>query len=463
MEALKQKKRDWPDYKILFGAVLRFSVPLMLTNLLQLLYNTADSVVVGRVAGSNSLAAVGSTNSIIVLLVTLFAGISVGANYLVAHYYGAEDRAAIHETVHCAALLSLILGVAAGAVGFLLSEPLLKLTNTPADIQHLASIYLKIYFLGVPALVVFNFGGAILRAVGDTRYPLLIMIISGTLNVGLNLLLVIVFRLDVAGVAIATSFSQFVAAAMVAWRLIRTPESYRLIPSKIRFYRNKAAEMMRVGISAGIQGIIFSISNVMVQSVINVFGAAAVAGNAAATSLESFVYMIQNAFYQAAITFTSQSVGARRYERIMRVFRVCVACSFTIGVVLCVLLWFNQNALLRIYIKPDDLAFDAVMLVGVTRVLMVSRYQWIGGLMETATGSIRGIGKAVAPTVVTLIGACALRIFWIYFAFARFGTLSSLYVVYPVSWAVTFLTQVVLLHIYRRKPPYCLSRDAAPQ
>jgi putative MATE family efflux protein len=457
---LKQLTATTSGYRTLSGTILRFSVPLMLTNLLQLLYNTADAVVVGRVAGSNALAAVGSTSSIIILLVTLFSGISVGANYLVARHYGADDNKAIFETVHCAAFLSLILGVAAGVVGYLLSMPVLRLTNTPADIQDLAATYLRIYFIGVPALVVFNFGAAILRAVGETRYPLLIMIVSGTLNVSLNLILVICFRLGVAGVAIATSFSQLVSAVMVTVRLIRTRECYRLIPKSIRFYGDKAAVMMRVGISAGIQGIVFSIANVMVQSVVNTFGAAAVAGNSAATSLEGFIYTIQNAFYQAAITYTSQSVGAKLYQNISKVFRVCIAYAFGFGIFFCALLWFNQTALLGIYIKPDDLAFDAVMLVGITRIRIISRFQWLGGLMETACGSIRGLGKALSPTLVTLIGACALRIFWIYFAYAHYGTLASLYVVYPVSWAATFLAQVLLLRIYQKQPPYCIPKGA---
>ena len=286
------------------------------------------------------------------------------------------------------------------------------------------------------------------------------MIVSGTLNVGLNLILVIYFHLGVAGVAIATSFSQLVSAVMVTVRLIRTRECYRLIPKSIRFYGDKAAVMMRVGISAGIQGIVFSIANVMVQSVVNTFGAAAVAGNSAATSLEGFIYTIQNAFYQAAITYTSQSVGAKLYQNISKVFRVCIAYAFGFGIAFCALLWFNQTALLGIYIKPDDLAFDAVMLVGITRIRIISRFQWLGGLMETACGSIRGLGKALSPTLVTLIGACALRIFWIYFAYAHYGTLASLYVVYPVSWAATFLAQVLLLRIYQKQPPYCIPKGA---
>ena len=457
---MKHSSEKFSSYKALGVTILRFSVPLMLTNLLQLLYNTADAVVVGRIAGSNALAAVGSTNSIIILLVTLFSGISVGANYLVARYYGADDHKAISETVHCAALLSLILGVVAGVVGYIFCTPILRLTNTPPEIQALAATYLRIYFVGVPALVVFNFGAAILRAVGDTRYPLLIMIISGTLNVVLNLVLVIYAHLDVAGVAIATSLSQLVSAVMVTYRLIRTRESYRLIPKAIRFYGDKAAAMMRVGISAGIQGIIFSVANVMVQSVVNTFGAAAVAGTVAATSLESFIYTIQNAFYQAAITYTSQSVGAKLYQNVTKVYRICLTYSFAFGVVFCALLWLNRTALLGIYIKPDDLAFDAVMLVGITRLKIISRFQWIGGLMETACGSIRGLGKALSPTLVTLIGACALRILWIYFAYAHYGTLASLYVVYPVSWAATFLVQALLLQIYKKQLP-CQSLKGA--
>ena len=452
---MKNKPSEYPE---LFRTIIRFSVPLMLANILQLVYNTADTVVVGRFSGSNSLAAVGSTTSIIFLLITLFSGIAIGANYLVAHHYGAEDASAVSETVHCAALLSVILGIAAGATGFFLSVPLLELTSTPSDVLALASIYLKIYFLGVPALVVYNFGSAILRAVGDTRYPLFIMIISGTLNVGLNLLLVIVFHLDVAGVAIATSVSELVSAVMVTLRLCRARDCYRLTLRKIRYYPDKAFGMLRIGIAAGLQGIVFSISNVLIQSVVNTFGAAAVAGNSAASSLEGFIYTAQNSFYQAAVTYTSQSVGAKRYDRITKIFRVCLSSSLMLGLALCALLYVFQDAFLRIYIKPGDFAFDAVMLVGVTRILMVSRFQWLGGMMEVACGSIRGMGKALSPTLVTLIGACGLRILWVYFAYAFFGTLSSLYVVYPVSWAVTFVAQLVLLQVYRKRPPFALER-----
>ena len=274
---VKQITLSQPDHLRLFRSIVRFSIPLMLTGLLQLAYNTADSVVVGRYAGSTSLAAVGATTSIVFLLVTLFNGVSIGANYLTARYYGAGDREAISQTVHCAAVLSVILGLLAGVVGFFFSTPLLELAGAPADVLPLSSLYLKIYFLGIPAMVVYNFGSAILRAVGDTLYPLVFMIVSGALNVGLNLLFVIVFQLDVAGVAIATAVSQLLSAVLVAIRLCTIDSICRLDLRKVRFYPDKALLMLKIGLSAGIQGIIFSIANVMIQSAVNSFGSAVIA------------------------------------------------------------------------------------------------------------------------------------------------------------------------------------------
>lgn len=281
----------------LLASILRFSIPLMLTGILQLAYNTADSVIVGRYAGSNSLAAVGSTTSIVFLLVTLFNGVAVGANFLAARDYGAGDEEALSKTVHCAALLSVILGVLAGVCGFFLSPPLLRLAGAPEEVLSLSTIYLRIYFLGVPAMVVYNFGSSLLRAVGDTVRPLLFMVISGALNVGLNLLFVVGFGMDVAGVAIATSLSQAVSAILVTVRLCTCRDLCRLDLRRIRLYPDKAAVMLKVGLSAGLQGIIFSAANVMIQSAVNSFGAAVIAGNTAATGLENFIHTAQNTFY----------------------------------------------------------------------------------------------------------------------------------------------------------------------
>lgn len=448
---VKQITLSQPDHLRLFRSIVRFSIPLMLTGLLQLAYNTADSVVVGRYAGSTSLAAVGATTSIVFLLVTLFNGVSIGANYLTARYYGAGDREAISQTVHCAAVLSVILGLLAGVVGFFFSTPLLELAGAPADVLPLSSLYLKIYFLGIPAMVVYNFGSAILRAVGDTLYPLVFMIVSGALNVGLNLLFVIIFQLDVAGVAIATAVSQLLSAVLVAIRLCTIDSICRLDLRKVRFYPDKALLMLKIGLSAGIQGIIFSIANVMIQSAVNSFGSAVIAGNSAASGLENFIHTAQNTFYQAAITFTSQSLGAKRPRQAVRVFWICMGLTVGLGLVLCVLLRLFQTQLLGIYIKPTDDAYEAVMAAGVVRVLAISQFQWVGGMMETACGSIRGLGKTINPTITTLIGACGLRIVWLYTIFKAVGTIESLYWSYPVSWVLTLAIHIVFLLIYKRQ------------
>ena len=408
----------------------------MLTGLLQLAYNTADSVVVGRYAGSTSLAAVGATTSIIFLLVTLFNGVSICTNYLTARYYGAGDQEAISQTVHCSAVLSVILGLMAGVVGILFSTPLLELAGAPMDVLPLSSLYLKIYFLGIPALVAYNFGSAILRAVGDTLYPLIFMIVSGAMNVGLNLLFVIVFHL---GVAIATSVSQLLSAVLVIIRLCTINSICRLDLRKIRLYPDKAALMLKIGLSAGIQGIIFSIANVMIQSAVNSFGSAVIAGNSAASGLENFIHTAQNTFYQATITFTSQSLGAKRPRQALQVFWICMGLTVGLG------------QLLGIYVKPADDAYEAVMAAGVTRVLAISQFQWIGGMMETACGSIRGLGKTINPTVTTLIGACGLRVIWLYTIFKAVGTIESLYWSYPVSWTLTLVIHIVFLLIYKRQ------------
>ena len=435
----------------LLRSITRFSIPLMLTGILQLVYNAADAVVVGRFAGSNSLAAVGSTTSLIFLLVTLFTGVATGANYLVANYYGAADEKNLSQTVHCAAALSLILGVLACIVGLCLSGPLLGMMKTDPDVLTLAELYLRIYFFGVPAAMVYNFGAAILRAVGDTTYPMIFMLLSGAANVVLNILLVVAFHLDVAGVAIATSISQLLSAVMVTIRLCTIQSVCRLDLKKVHLYPEKALRMMKVGFAAGLQGIVFSVSNVMVQTQINTFGSAVMAGNSGASSLEGFIHVAQNSFYQAAITFTSQSLGAKNTRQAERVFWINLFLTAALGLGLCGLLWCFKTQLLGIYVNPTDEAYHAVMAAGLIRVAAISRFQWVGGLMETACGTLRGLGKSLNPTVTTLVGACALRIIWIYTIFAHFGTVQSLYCSYPISWLLTFSAHMIFLAIYRRQ------------
>ena len=368
----------------LLPAILRFSIPLMLTGILQLAYNTADSIIVGRYAGHASLAAVGSTTSIIFLIITLFNGVSIGANYMAARDFGAQDDNGLFRTVHCAAFLSVILGLLACVCGLLLSTPLLRWADAPEDVLPLSVLYLRIYFLGVPALVVYNFGSALLRAVGDTFYPLLFMIVSGALNVALNLLLVVVIPLDVAGVAIATSVSQLLSAVLVTVRLCTFRGPCRLDLRKIRLYPDRTGQMLRLGFSAGLQGVIFSAANVMIQSAINSFGSVVMAGSSAASGIENFVHTALNTFYQSAITFTGQSMGASDPRRAVRVFQINLALTTGLGIVLCALAQIFQVPLLGLYVQSSDPAYDAVIAAGVVRVLALSRFQWVGGLMEGA-------------------------------------------------------------------------------
>ncbi|MCI8817899.1 MAG: MATE family efflux transporter [Oscillibacter sp.] len=434
----------------LTGEIFRFSFPLMLTGILQLAYNAADSVVVGRYAGSVSLAAVGSTTSLVFLLVTMFNGVAVGANYLAANRYGAADEEGVGRAVQCAGVLSVLMGVIAGLVGLALSRPMLRVMHTAEDVLPLAELYLRIYFLGTPALVVYNFGSAILRAVGDSTRPLFFMLISGSVNVALNLLLVVGFRMGVAGVAIATTASQCLSAGMVVCRLCTTQDCCRLNLRKLRLYRQEALLMLKVGFSTGLQGLVFSISNVMIQSQVNTFGSAVMAGNSAASSLEGFIHISQNAFAQAALTFTSQSMGAKKPRRAERVFWACMALSLGLGLVLCGLLLVFRAPLLRFYSKPGEAAQAAVLAAGVVRVMVIGRFQWVGGLMETACNSLRGLGKSMNPTVTTLVGACGLRVIWIYTIFAHTGTIRSLYWSYPVSWTLTLTAHLVFLYRIRR-------------
>ena len=433
----------------LLPAILRFSIPLMLTGILQLAYNTADSIIVGRYAGHASLAAVGSTTSIIFLIITLFNGVSIGANYMAARDFGIPASGTMaHSWVQ---MFPSEYEALACVCGLLLSTPLLRWADAPEDVLPLSVLYLRIYFLGVPALVVYNFGSALLRAVGDTFYPLLFMIVSGALNVALNLLLVVVIPLDVAGVAIATSVSQLLSAVLVTVRLCTFRGPFRLDLRKIRLYPDRTGQMLRLGFSAGLQGVLFSASNVMIQSAINSFGSVVMAGSSAASGIENFIHTALNTFYQSAITFTGQSIGASDPRRAVRVFRINLALTTGLGIVLCTLAQIFQAPLLGLYVQSTDPAYDAVIAAGVVRVLALSRFQWVGGLMETACGTLRGLGHSMNPTVTTLIGACLLRVVWRYTVFEAVGTVESMYWSYPVSWLLTFLIHLIYLERDRRR------------
>ena len=430
----------------LLGKIIRFSVPLMLSGMLQLLYNAADVVVVGRFAGAAALAAVGSTGALVNLLVNLFMGVSVGCNVLVARYYGAGDQKAVSETVHCSIGASLVIGIMAGVVGLVFSTPLLRLMGSPADVLPLASLYLKIYFCGMPFNIAYNFGAAVLRAVGDTKRPLYILTVSGLVNVVLNLILVIVFHMGVAGVAVATVASQIVSAVLVVQCLTLREDCCHLNTKAIRIYKDKLIDMIKVGLPAGIQGSLFSLSNVIVQSSVNSFGSVVVAGNAAAANIEGFVYIAMNSIYQAAITFVSQNLGARKPKRILRVMWICLAVVSVIGLVLGNLVYYCGHALLGIYASNEEGMREAIIDVGLVRMSYVGRCYFIAGLMEVACGGMRGLGRSWTSTIVSLVGACGVRVLWIFTVFRQLGTLNSLYVSYPISWGITFVTHMACFY-----------------
>ena len=434
----------------LLSKVIQFAIPLALSSMLQLLFNAADVIVVGKFAGSTALAAVGSTGALVNLLVNVFMGVSIGANVMVARARGAGDYKAVHETVHCAMLISVILGAIVAVLGFCVSGFALTLMGSPADVKPLATLYLKIYFLGMPANLVYNFGAAILRAIGDTKRPLYILTAAGVANVLLNLVLVIVFHMSVAGVAIATVFSQVVSAVLVVLCLLHADGAYKLYPSDLRIHKDKLIGMIRIGLPAGIQGSLFSISNVIIQSTVNSFGSIVVAGNAAAANLEGFVYVCMNSLYQSAITFTSQNLGAGKFDRIRHTFRLCTLMVMVVGAILGVGLYLGGPWLLKIYASGTPEEIEQIIHFGMTRLSYVSFTYMLCGMMDVSCGALRGLGKGMVPMAVSLLGACAFRILWVYTVFAMQPTLPCLYISYPVSWAITWVAHTVCYLAIRR-------------
>lgn len=419
--------------------MLQFAVPLMCSSILQLLFNAADIIVVGRWAGDNSLAAVGSTTSLINLLINLFIGLSVGANILAARLYGANEKEGLRQTVHTAMLLSVISGALLTVVGVCGARTILIWMQSPAEVLGLAAVYLRIYFLGMPATMLYNFGAALLRAVGDTRRPLYYLLSAGVVNVVLNLFFVIVCHLDVAGVAIATAVSQCVSAALVVRCMIREQGAVHLEPRELRIWKVRLKQILQVGLPAGFQGALFSLSNVVIQSSINSFGEIVVAGNSAASNIEGFIYVAMNAFYQANVSFTSQNYGAGRYDRIRPILLRAQGCVIVIGAVLGGTAALMGPHLLRIYSSSP-----AVISAGMIRLMIVCVPYALCGMMDVMVGSLRGLGYSVMPMLVSLMGACVFRLVWIATVFQRpaFHTIQTIYWSYPISWTITFLTHL---------------------
>ena len=418
----------------------------MLSGILQLLFNAADIVVVGHFAGHQALAAVGSTGSLINLLVNVFIGLSIGTNVLVANYTGAHQEKAVGETVHTSILLSLLCGTFLIFFGIILAKPLLSLMGTPDDVISQATLYMQIYFVGMPATMLYNFGAAVLRATGDTQRPLYFLFAAGIINVILNLIFVICFHMGVAGVATATVISQCVSALLVLRCLLHETGCFKLYLNKLHIHKDKLVQMIRIGLPAGMQGAIFSISNVLIQSSINSFGSVAMAGSTASSNLEGFVYTSMNAFYQACLSFTSQNLGANKKERINKILITCEILVFFVGLIMGNVAYFFGDRLLHIYSSDPE-----VIRFGLMRMQVICTVYFLCGMMDVLVGSLRGLNYSIIPMIVSIVGVCGLRILWIFTIFQWHRSLFILYLSYPVTWLGTAVAHLICFIIIRKK------------
>ena len=419
----------------IFPKLVKFSVPLILSSILQLLFNAADIVVVGRYAGDNSLAAVGSTSSMVNLMVNFFIGLGVGCNVVAANFLGAGKKEELNRTVHTTMVLSVIGGFILTLLGIAFSRQILILMASPEDVLPLSTLYLKVYFGGITATIIYNFGAAILRAKGDTKRPLYILLVAGVINVILNLIFVIPLKMDVAGVAYATVLSQVFAAFCVVWILMHEDEEFRLDLHRLRLDMPILMRIIKIGVPAGFQSMLFSFSNMLIQSAVNSFGAVMVAGNSAAQSIEGFVYISMNSFAQATLTFAGQNMGAHKFDRIKRLIVISEASVVVVGLVLGFAVLFFGRPVLGIYSESPEV-IDAGML----RLTVILSTYFTCGMMDSMGGVIRGVGHSILPMIITLVGACGLRIVYLatFFQIPRFHTFQSIFYSYPISWVVTF-------------------------
>ena len=426
--------------------ILLVSLPLVLSNLLQVLFNMSDVAVVGRFAGSTALGSVGSTSIFVTLFTGFLIGLSNGINVLVARFYGARHASDVEKTVHSALLVSLAAGILLLLVGLLGSPALLHLLNTKEDLYPGAVLYLRVYFLGMPALALYNFGNAIFSAIGETKKPLYYLCIAGVLNILLNLFFVIVFHMGVAGVALATIISQAISAFLIILCLMKMDGPCHLDFKHLKFHPEQLKSMLRIGLPAGLQGAIFSISNVLIQSSVNSFGSQVMAGNTAAGNIEGFVYNSMNAVYQTSLSFTSQNMGAKKFDRINKILFQCLLVVTAIGLVMGGGAYLLGEPLLGIYTSSPE-----VVSYGLIRLKYVCATYFLCGLMDVMVGTIRGMGYSIMPMLVSLTGACAFRVIWIFTIFQMNRTLDCLYISYPISWVLTAGVHLICYFIVRKK------------
>lgn len=421
--------------------MLLFAVPLMCSSMLQLLFNAADIVVVGKFAGDNSLAAVGSNTALINLITNLFVGLSIGANVTAARFYGAKSPEELSKTVHTSMLLSMMSGLLLTGIGVVGAKQMLIWMQTPSEILSLATLYLRIYFIGMVPTMIYNFGSALLRAVGDTRRPLYFLFAAGIINVILNLFFVIVLHMDVAGVAAATVIAQTVSSFLILRCLMKETDGVHLDLRRLCMDRARLMQILRIGLPAGVQGVIFALSNVVIQSSVNIFGNIVVAGNAAAANLEGFVYMGMNAYYQATLSFVSQNFGAGQNKRISRILWTGEGCVIVVGLLFGNLAVFLGESLLQIYSDHPE-----VIVAGMDRLRIISRTYALCGMMDVLVGGLRGIGYSMMPTITSLIGVCGLRLLWLatVFQIPQFHVIQMVYLSYPITWSITIAVYIVM-------------------
>ena len=428
----------------LAGKILRFALPFMAANIIQLLFNAADVVVVGKFAGDTAQAAVSSTGSLINLLINLFVGLGVGVNVVVARALGSGERSRISAVVHTAVAIGLIAGTFLVLVGEIFAPVLLKLMGSPDHIIGLSTLYLRVYFLGLPGALVYNFASALLRAQGDTKRPMYFLSFAGVVNVVLNLIFVVLFRWDVAGVAAATAISKYVSAILVVWCLIQETGVLHFAPANIRVDWSALKDIARIGLPAGFQASLFSLSNVTIQSAINSMGEVVMAGSGAAANIGGFVYTTANAFYQSTLTFTSQNMGAGKPERVDKVVKWNMLFAVAVPTVVGLTAYGVGPWLLGLYTNDPQ-----VVRQGLIRMFLISNFYGICGVMEVAIGVLRGMGYSFVTMITTLLGSCGLRIVWVGTVFAAAGSAQSLYVCYPITWGVTGLVLLVCFSILR--------------
>ena len=418
--------------------ILMVSLPLVLSNLLQVLFNMSDVAVVGRFAGSTALGSVGSTSIFVTLFTGFLIGLGNGINVLVARFYGARNAESVHKTVHSALLVSLVAGVLLLAVGLFGSPALLRLLNTKEDLLPGAILYLRVYFLGMPALALYNYGNAVFSAIGETQKPLRYLSFAGVLNILLNLFFVIVCKLDVAGVALASTIAQCVSAGLILRALTRVQDSYALHLREIRFDPNMTRRILMLGLPAGFQNAIFAIANLFIQAGVNSFDSLMVKGNSAAANADALIYDAMAAFYMACASFMSQNYGAGKADRVKKSYLISLAYSFGVGLVLGGALWLFGREFLALFTTEP-----AVIAAGMKRVGVMAMAYCISAFMDCTIAASRGLGKTVVPTIIVIMGSCVFRVVWVYTIFARIHTIPSLYLLYPCSWALTAVAEMV--------------------